>query len=260
MNNESEFPLPGKPYSRSVEEIQEDLNTSVEGLSPEQAGHRLELFGTNQLPEAPRDPWFIRFARHFHDTLIYVLLGAAAITGVLQHWVDTGVILGVVVINAIIGFIQEGKAEKALAGIRKMLSTNARVLRQGRWTEIEADQLVPGDIVALKSGNRVPADLRLSEVVNLRIEESALTGESVPSECWRKKPLVARPRPSGSLPFRLNPRINSWRCLPRAPILVAASCLKVRPTACSTAANGRQMPPANPSAWIATSGRKRSTS
>ncbi len=182
MNHDSDLRLPEKPYSRSVEETQQDLNTSTEGLSPEEAGQRFEHFGPNRLPEAPRDPWLIRFVRHFHDTLIYVLLGAAAITGALQHWVDTGVILGVVVINAIIGFIQEGKAEKALAGIRKMLSTNARALRNGKWTEIEADQLVPGDIVALKSGNRVPADLRLSEVVNLRIEESALTGESVPSD------------------------------------------------------------------------------
>ena len=190
--NES-FSLPEKPHSRTAEEIQQNLDASTKGLSSAQASERLEQFGHNRLPQAPQAPWFIRFGRHFHDTLIYVLLVAAAITGVLQHWVDTGVILGVVVINAIIGFIQEGKAEKALAGIRKMLSTNARVLRNDDWTEIEADQLVPGDIVALRSGNRVPADLRLTEVLNLRIEESALTGESVPSD----KSLDALPEETG---------------------------------------------------------------
>jgi magnesium-transporting ATPase (P-type) len=187
------FSLPKIPHSRTLEEIKQDLDASPQGLSSLQASNRLEQFGYNRLPEAPKDSWFIRFARHFHDTLIYVLLGAAAITGALQHWVDTGVILGVVVINAIIGLIQEGKAEKALDGIRKMLSTNARVLRNDNWTEIEADQLVPGDVVALRSGNRVPADLRLIEATNLRVEESALTGESVPSD----KSLDALPEETG---------------------------------------------------------------
>ncbi len=184
MKNEAteSLRLPESPYSRSVEQVEHDLGTSGKGLSSDQASKRFDQFGPNRLPKPARDPWLIRFVRHFHDTLIYVLLGAAAVTGILQHWVDTGVILGVVVINAIIGFIQEGKAEKALAGIRKMLSTNARVLRDGEWTEIETDQLVPGDIVALHSGNRVPADLRLTEISNLRIEESALTGESLPSD------------------------------------------------------------------------------
>ncbi len=124
--------------------------------------------------------------------LIYVLLGAAAITALLGHWIDTGVILGVVVINAIIGFIQEGKAEQALEGIRKMLSLHAQVCRDGRWNAIDADTLVPGDIVRLRSGDRVPADLRLIEATNLRIEESALTGESVrPTRTatrWRPMP------------------------------------------------------------------------
>ena len=106
---------------------------------------------------------------------------AAGVTAALGHWVDTGVILGVVVINAIIGVFQEGKAEQALAGIRKMLSVHAQARRGGDWAEIAADELVPGDIVRLRSGDRVPADVRLLEAVNLRIEESALTGESVPA-------------------------------------------------------------------------------
>lgn len=122
------------------------------------------------------------FFKHFHDLLIYILIAAAVVTAMLGHWVDTGVILGVVLINAIIGFIQEGKAEQAIEGIRKMLSLHAHVRRGGRWVTIEADSLVPGDLVRLRSGDRVPADVRFIETVNLRIEESALTGESVPSE------------------------------------------------------------------------------
>jgi magnesium-transporting ATPase (P-type) len=120
--------------------------------------------------------------QHFHDLLIYILIAAAAVTAVLGHWVDTGVILAVVIINAIIGFIQEGKAEQALEGIRKMLSLHAHTRRDGEWVELEADDLVPGDLVRLRSGDRVPADLRLLETVNLRIDEAALTGESAPIE------------------------------------------------------------------------------
>jgi len=127
-------------------------------------------------------PFLKRFARHFQDILILILIGAAGITALLGHWIDTGVIAGVVVINAIIGFVQEGKAEAALAGIRQMLSATAQVRRQGNWQQIAADRLVVGDIVRLRSGDRVPADLRLIETTNLRIEESALTGESVPSD------------------------------------------------------------------------------
>jgi magnesium-transporting ATPase (P-type) len=123
-----------------------------------------------------------RFFKHFHDLLVYILLAAAVVTMGLGHWVDTGVILVVVLINAIIGFIQEGKAEQALEGIRRMLSLHALARRDGQWVEIEADDLVPGDIVRLRSGDRVPADVRLIEAVNLSIEESALTGESVPTE------------------------------------------------------------------------------
>ena len=99
----------------------------------------------------------------------------------MGYWVDTWVILAVAVVNATIGFLQEGKAEQALEGIRKMLSAHARALRDGAWVEIEAETLVPGDIVRLGPGARVPADLRLLEAANLRIEESALTGESLPT-------------------------------------------------------------------------------
>jgi P-type E1-E2 ATPase len=115
----------------------------------------------------------------FHNVLIYVLLAAGVITAVLGYWLDSGVIFGVVVINAVIGFIQEGRAEEALDAIRDMLSPHAIVTRVGERHEIPAEDLVPGDIVHLASGARVPADLRLIEIKSLRVMEAALTGESL---------------------------------------------------------------------------------
>jgi magnesium-transporting ATPase (P-type) len=157
------------------------LESSAErGLSAEEANRRLAEYGPNRLPEEERPSALIRFAKQFHNVLIYVLLAAAVITGVLGEWVDTGVILAVVLVNAIVGFVQEGKAEAALEGIRQMLSLEATVTRDGRRRTVPADELVPGDVVLLESGDRVPADLRLLSVRNARVEEAALTGESVP--------------------------------------------------------------------------------
>lgn len=163
-------------------EVLDALESSTHGLSSVEAEKRFEEAGANSLPAAEKEGLFKRFFKHFHDLLIYILIAAALVTAILGHWIDTGVILAVVVINAVIGFIQEGKAEEALASIRKMLSALAHVHRDGRWHEIEAERLVPGDMVRLKSGDRVPADLRLIKVTDLRIEESALTGESVPAD------------------------------------------------------------------------------
>jgi P-type E1-E2 ATPase len=114
--------------------------------------------------------------------LIYVLLAAAGVTAAIEEWVDSSVIVGVVVVNALIGFIQEGKAEKALDAIRNMLTLQAMVQRDGKIFMLPAEQLVPGDIVSLESGDKVPADLRLFQVKNLRVDESMLTGESLPAE------------------------------------------------------------------------------
>jgi magnesium-transporting ATPase (P-type) len=168
------------PHAQPPEAVLAALASRPEGLSTTEADNRLAQIGPNRLPEPPRDGPLKRFFKHFHDILIYVLLAAAGITAALGHWIDTGVILGVVVINAFIGFLQEGKAEEALAGIRKLLSLHALVRRDGQWRDLDAEALVPGDIVRLRSGDRVPADLRLIEVTQLRIEESALTGESLP--------------------------------------------------------------------------------
>lgn len=164
----------------SADEVLQALAGSPDGLGTDEVLRRREQVGPNRLPEPDSEGFLKRFFKHFHDLLIYILIAAAAVTAALGHWVDTVVILGVVVLNATIGFLQEGKAEQALAGIRRMLSPHAVARRDGEWTEIEAVDLVPGDIVRLKSGDRVPADLRLIEANNLRIEESSLTGESVP--------------------------------------------------------------------------------
>jgi magnesium-transporting ATPase (P-type) len=170
------------PHARPAEAVLSALHSRPDGLNAEEARRRLEAVGPNRLPAPARESWIKRFFKHFHNLLIYVLIAAAAVTAALGHWIDTGVILAVVLVNAVIGFIQEGKAEQALEGIRRMLSPHAQVRRDGEWLDAEAADLVPGDVVRLKSGDRVPADLRLFETTHLQVEESALTGESVPSE------------------------------------------------------------------------------
>lgn len=171
---------PVNTHSLSANQVLAALNSAEEGLTAAEARQRIQQFGPNLLPQAAGPSLWYRFFKHFHDTLIYVLLFSAAVTALLGHWLDTAVILAVVIINAVIGFIQEGKAEQALAGIRQMLSVHANVCRDGQWQQVPAEQLVPGDVVKIRSGDRVPADLRLLDSTELRIEESALTGESQP--------------------------------------------------------------------------------
>ncbi len=158
------------------------LQTGDQGLSEAQVRERLAAYGPNRLAPPRRRGPLLRFFMQFHNILLYVMLGAACITALLGHWVDTGVLLMAVLINAVIGFIQEGKAESALDAIRAMLSPHAMVLRGGQRREIDAADLVPGDRVLLASGDRVPADLRLVAVKELRVDEAALTGESLASE------------------------------------------------------------------------------
>ena len=174
----------GQPnwHSLTAQQALAALDAAADGLSRAQAQSRLAQHGPNRLPEGKRRSPLVRFFSHFHNVLIYVLLAAAAITAALGHWVDTGVILAVVMVNAVIGFIQEGKAEDALAAIRQMLSPQAMVLRDGRRVSVGADQLVPGDVVLLQAGDKVPADVRLLRVKNLQIQEAVLTGESVAVE------------------------------------------------------------------------------
>jgi magnesium-transporting ATPase (P-type) len=158
------------------------LGSQSAGLTDDLAYERLAEYGPNRLPTQKRRGPALRFLTQFHDVLIYVLLGAAVMTAFLEHWVDTQVILAVVLINAVIGFVQEGKAEKALEAIRDMLAPKAAVLRDGHRKTVPGDELVPGDIVLLEAGERVPADIRLTNAKTLKIEEAILTGESVPVE------------------------------------------------------------------------------
>jgi len=169
-------------HSRTKEEAFAGLESTPQGLSAEEAARRLATHGPNRLPPPKKRGALVRFLAQFHNVLIYVLLAAVAVTAALGHYVDSGVILAVVLANTVIGFFQEGKAESALDAIRNMLSHTAAVLRDGRRREIPAEELVPGDIVFLASGDKVPADLRLVEARSLRVDEAALTGESVAVE------------------------------------------------------------------------------
>jgi calcium-translocating P-type ATPase len=167
-------------HAQPTEQVLAGLQTQDQGLSQQQALERLAQHGPNRLAEVKPPSAWVRLARQFHNMLLYVLMAAAAVTAVLGHWVDAGVISAVVLLNAVIGFIQEGKAEKALAAIRHMLSPHAQVLRDGRLFDVDAADLVPGDVVQLASGDRLPADVRLLMARNCRVDEAALTGESVP--------------------------------------------------------------------------------
>ena len=156
------------------------LESQAEGLTSEQVAARRGRFGENRLLEQkPRSVWR-RLASQFHNVLLYILLAAALLALLLGYYSDATVILLVVVINALVGFVQEGKAEAALRSIQCMLVSHCQVLRDGRPHTLEASELVPGDVVILAAGDRVPADLRLLQVRELYCDEAMLTGESVP--------------------------------------------------------------------------------
>ncbi|MFN4098894.1 MAG: cation-transporting P-type ATPase [Pararhodobacter sp.] len=170
------------PHARPADACLDALDAVPAGLTSAEAAQRLASHGPNRLPEVRGRGPFLRFLAQFHNVLIYVLIVAAVVTGFLQHWVDTGVILAVVLANAIIGYVQEGKAEQAMAAIRQMLAPRAAVLRDGIRASVDGADLVPGDIVLLEAGDKVPADLRVMEARGLAAQESILTGESVPVE------------------------------------------------------------------------------
>lgn len=175
-------PVPQNWHAMPWEEVAQAWVTGMHGLTSEEAGRRIARYGPNRLAPPKRRSSLLRLLMQFHNLLLYVMMAAAVITALLGHWIDTGVLMSAVLVNTIIGFIQEGKAESALDAIRAMLSPRATVLRGGQRGEIDAVSLVPGDVVLLVSGDRVPADLRLMKVNNIRIDEAALTGESLPVE------------------------------------------------------------------------------
>ncbi len=175
-------------HASPIEDVLSQIETDGErGLSSDEAARRLSEHGANRLEKEEGEGPIRRFLKQFHNVLIYILLVASVFTAFLQEWIDTGVILLVVLVNAIIGFIQEGKAEEAMEGIRRLLSLEAETVRDGSRKTIPAEDLVPGDIVKLSSGDRVPADIRILETSDAHVEEAALTGESVP--------VVKRPEP-----------------------------------------------------------------
>lgn len=179
--NDIDDPTARPFWAEPAESALAHAESDPHGLTETEAARRLEAEGPNRLPEPPRRTALQRLVAQFNNLLILILLGAAAITAMLGHYIDTFVILAVVVANTLIGFLQEGKAEEALQALRGMLAPRASVMRDGHRVEIAAEKLVPGDIVQLQPGDKVPADLRLISASSLSIEEAILTGESVPT-------------------------------------------------------------------------------
>ena len=180
-------------HAQAIDGVLKALEATEHGLSASEVTKRLNYFGNNSLPITKNTHPFLRFALQFHNPLIYLLLAAGVVTFLLEDYADAGVIIAVVLVNAMIGFVQEGKAEKALEAVRGMLATRARVIRDFQHVEIDAKQLVPGDIVLLEPGDKVPADLRLIWVKNCQVMEAALTGESVPIQKQTEKTDVESP-------------------------------------------------------------------
>jgi magnesium-transporting ATPase (P-type) len=180
----------GNIHAESVLDVQRSAGVGPDGLTASDAALRLDQHGPNQLPETRARGVLARLGAQFHNVLIYVLLASAVLSLALGHLLDAGVILGVVLLNAAIGFIQEGRAERALNAIRAMIDPHATVLRDGQRRSIAAAEVVPGDLVMLEAGDRVPADLRLLRARSLRLDEAPLTGESVPVD-KRTEPVAA---------------------------------------------------------------------
>ena len=175
-------------HSSSVEEVSKKLKTNINiGLSEEEAQKRFERYGPNNLKEKKKESIFVKFIKQFNDFMIITLIIAAIVSAVVSKlngeadYIDSIIIVAIVVFNAIMGLVQEQKAEKSLEALKKMSAPNAKVRRNGRVQEIDATMVVPGDVVILEAGNYVPADCRLINSFNLKIEESALTGETIPS-------------------------------------------------------------------------------
>ncbi|MFC6083596.1 HAD-IC family P-type ATPase [Sphaerisporangium aureirubrum] len=180
METDTGTPGLDAPHARPAAEVVDGLGGDAEtGLTSAEAAGRLARHGPNTLPVGKGQGPIVRFLLQFHNPLIYVLLAAALITALLGGHVDAAVILGVVVVNAVVGFAQESRAENALAALAAMTRTFATMVRDGSRRRVPSTELVPGDLVLLEAGDKIPADLRLIETADLRVDESALTGESL---------------------------------------------------------------------------------
>lgn len=179
-----------KWHSVDKETVLDKLETSAEeGLTAQEAAERLERYGKNKMPAAKKRSALMRFLAQFNNVLMLMLIGAAVVTALLNYWIDAAVIIAVVLINALIGFIQEGKAAEAIESIKNMLTLHATVVRDAGRQTINAEELVPGDIVMLRPGDKIPADARILKAKNLRVQEAPLTGES--TDIYKTPDLVA---------------------------------------------------------------------
>lgn len=169
-------------HALKLTEVYETLHTSEEGLSDAEAAERLEKYGRNALCSKPPKTILQMLKAQIIDPMVLILIGASAFSAILQEWTEAAVIFVIVIVNAVIGIVQEKKAQSSLEALRNMSAPTARVLRQGEETVIPASELVVGDVVMLGDGDMVPADLRLIDSANLKVQEASLTGESVPSE------------------------------------------------------------------------------
>ncbi|HTG01971.1 MAG TPA: HAD-IC family P-type ATPase, partial [Nitrospirota bacterium] len=185
-----------QPHEQDIDTVLSELKTLRSGLTPQEARERQARFGANELAEKKKKSALRMFLDQFRDFMILVLIAAAVISGIIGELSDTIAIVAIVILNAVLGFIQEYRAERAIAALKKMAAASATVLRGSVPAVVAAADLVPGDIVLLEAGNIVPADLRIIEAVHLSADESALTGESVPVDKH------GRPLPDSSLPLQ----------------------------------------------------------
>ncbi len=167
-------------HSKEIKEVLSSLNTTNEGLSSLEAKNRISSFGFNELPEKKKKSLIFLFIRQFQSEMVYILIAAAVISWYFKNIIDVYVIIFVMLINAIMGFIQEYRAEKSINALKKLVKQNAKVYRDGNLIQIDARELVPGDILFIEEGDKIPADARLIEVKELKVVESSLTGESLP--------------------------------------------------------------------------------
>jgi H+-transporting ATPase len=178
----SQAPLTTEEAKKAdVDELLAKLSTKKEGLSSSEAEKRLQQYGPNEIPEKKLNP-LIKFLGYFWGPIPWMIEAAVVLSAIIAHWDDFAIILALLFVNAVVGFWQENKADNAIELLKQRLALKARVLRDGKWSEIPARELVPADVVRVRLGDVAPADIKLSEGEYLLVDQSALTGESLPVE------------------------------------------------------------------------------